>query len=124
MEKDTKTVIKAVNVDGGVSNSDILIQYLADFSSIPVVRSVEPDMSATGAAYMAGIGCGFWKNENELRSLKGNATTFTPSMDETTRQTKLKRWNRTIRCLLKLDKKPMMGTDDGIPSVSGVNAAV
>ena len=109
MEKDTKTVIKAVNVDGGVSNSDILIQYLADFSSIPVVRSVEPDMSATGAAYMAGIGCGFWKNENELRSLKGNAATFTPSMDETTRQTKLKRWNRTIRCLLKLDKKPMMG---------------
>ena len=100
---------KAVNVDGGVSNSDILIQYLADFSSVPVVRSAEPDMSATGAAYMAGIGCGFWKDENELRSLKGGSTVFTPSMDESTRQARLKRWNRTIRCLLKLDKKPMMG---------------
>lgn len=109
MEKDTKTKIKTVNVDGGVSNSDILIQSLADYSGIAVVRSAEPDMSATGAAYMAGIGCGYWKDENELRALKSSSTVFRPSMDESKRRAGLKRWNRIIHQLLQLDKKPIMG---------------
>lgn len=109
MEKDTHTKIRAVNVDGGVSNSDILIQSLADFSGMTVARSAEPDMSATGAAYMAGIASGFWKDESELRTLNGNCTVFNPSINEEKRRTILKRWNRVIRQLLKLDKKPMMG---------------
>ena len=74
-----------------------------------MVRSAEPDMSATGAAYMAGIGCGYWKDENELRALKSSSTVFRPSMDESKRRAGLKRWNRIIHQLLKLDKKPIMG---------------
>lgn len=109
MEKDTKTKIRAVNVDGGVSNSDILIQSLADFSGITVSRSAEPDMSATGAAYMAGIGSGFWKSESELRSLAGSCRVFNPSIAEERRRAVLKRWNKIIRQLLKVDKKPIMG---------------
>lgn len=104
MQKDTSTPLKKVHVDGGVSNSDILVQSLANFSSIDVARSAEPDLSATGAAYMAGVACGFWKDEEELRSLSSNYTVFEPKLDEVTRTAKLKRWNSVVKHLVKLDR--------------------
>ena len=69
MAADTKIPITQIKVDGGVSKSDVLLRILASFANITVYRAPEPDMTATGVAYLAGLGVGVWKDLDEIRSL-------------------------------------------------------
>jgi len=96
IERETNTKIKSIKVDGGVSKSDIQVQALADFANLVVKRAPEADMTATGAAFLAGLGGGFWKDEEELKSLKLGYTEFIPKMDPTKRLEKLARWNKAV----------------------------
>jgi glycerol kinase len=102
METDTRVSIKSIKVDGGVSRSDILLQCVADFANISVNRAPESDMTATGAAYLAGLGSGFWKDQAELRSLQTNYTQFTPKMDATKRDQKIAQWTKALSAILKI----------------------
>ncbi|MHA1718573.1 MAG: glycerol kinase 5 [Promethearchaeota archaeon] len=104
VEHDTKISIKTIKVDGGVSQSDIELQCLADFANIDVHRAPEADMTGTGAAYMAGLGSGFWKNKEELLNLNQKYEIFSPKMDPEKRKMKLKNWNKAVKALLSLDK--------------------
>lgn len=109
MEKDTFTKIKSLKTDGGVSNSDILLQSLANYSNIAVARSPEKDMSATGVAYMAGLACGFWESFDDLYRLQQNYQLFEPQISSVQRRKKLKAWNEAIHAIIKIDKIPLMG---------------
>ncbi len=102
MEKDTHIGIKSIRVDGGVSRSDILLQCLADFADLPVYRSPEADMTATGAAYLAGLSVGFWEDFTELKSLEKGYSTFTPSISEEKRRQKFDLWHRAVRAVLSV----------------------
>jgi glycerol kinase len=99
IEQDTKTSIKSIKVDGGVSKSDIQLQAMADFADITVKRAPEADMTATGAAFFAGLGAGFWKDQEELKSLKLGYTEFIPKMNPDTRKSKLKRWEKAVKAV-------------------------
>jgi glycerol kinase len=99
IEQDTKTKIKSIKVDGGVSKSDIELQAMADFSNLVVNRAPEADMTATGAAFFAGLGVGFWKDQEELKSLKLGYTEFIPKMDAEKRGEKLKRWDKAVNAI-------------------------
>ncbi|MCP4761382.1 MAG: glycerol kinase [archaeon] len=105
IEKDTKTKIKSIKVDGGVSKSDILLQIIADFANLEVKRAPEPDMTATGAAYIAGLACGFWKDIEEIKSIsdKSGYTSFKPKMDAKTREKKIARWKRAVKAVNTID---------------------
>jgi glycerol kinase len=103
IEQDTKVKLKSIKVDGGVSKSDILLQIIADLSNIEVRRAPEPDMTATGAAYMAGLGCGLWKDLHTLKSLEKNFNQFTPSMDPKVRAVKRARWKRALNAVMQID---------------------
>lgn len=109
MEKDTKTNIHSIKVDGGVSNSNTLLQSLANFADISVRRAPESDMSGTGAAYMAGLACGFWRDKEELRSLQKGYSDFRPSISPEIRRRKLSLWNRAVHYMIKIDKMPVIG---------------
>lgn len=109
MEKDTHTEIHSIKVDGGVSNSNILLQSLANFSDITVQRAPEADMSGTGAAYMAGLAVGFWKDMEELKSLQLGYSSFKPELSPEIRNKKLKKWNRAVHAIIKIDKIPFIG---------------
>ncbi len=100
IEEDTKIPIKSIKTDGGVSRSDILLQCLADFADLTVKRAPEPDMTATGAAYLAGLSTGFWKDKEELLSLQKGYTDFVPLMSEKKRKEKLYQWKTAIVRLL------------------------
>ena len=100
MQQDTGIRIKSVKVDGGVSQSDILLQCLANFANVIVERAPEADMTATGAAYFAGLSVGFWKDMSELPKMEGY-TVFHPKMDPAIRDEKVKRWRRALRGILK-----------------------
>ena len=82
IEHDTKVKLKSIKVDGGVSQSDIQLQCLADFADVQVERAPEPDMTSTGAAYFAGLSVGFWRDLAELKGLQQNQNyeLFVPKM--------------------------------------------
>lgn len=99
---DTGIPIVRVKVDGGVSQSDILLQMIADLSGYDVERSAEVEMSARGAGLLAGLGAGFWGSLEELRALNGGYTRFTPRMDAEERRRRARHWHRTVKAVLKV----------------------
>jgi glycerol kinase len=99
---DTGIPILRVKVDGGVSQSDILLQLIADFSGYEVERSQEVEMSARGAGLLAGLGAGIWSSREELRALGSEYTRFVPQMDPEERRRRTRRWHRAVRAVLKV----------------------
>ncbi len=89
--------ITCLQVDGGASANDLLMQMQSDFSGIAVQRSANPEATATGAAYLAGLAVGFFKNREELRGKADAGRCFTPSMDEKARLAHLAGWHRAVR---------------------------
>lgn len=102
VEKDAKIEISDIMTDGGVSRSDILMQCLADFSGCDVERAPEPDMTAAGAAYLAGLSCGFWRDYRELTSLQQGYETFKPFMSAQQRDEKKEKWKDLLKHLLRV----------------------
>ncbi|NMC05668.1 MAG: glycerol kinase [Candidatus Lokiarchaeota archaeon] len=102
MAEDTKVPITTLKVDGGVSKSDILLQCLADFANVSVNRAPEPDMTATGIAYMAGLGAGIWKDLDDLKKIEQNYQAFEPRMNAADRQKKLGEWKKAIQAVLNM----------------------
>lgn len=100
MEKDAGVSLKNLRVDGGASANNLLLQFQADLLNNSVLRPVCIETTALGAAYLAGIAVGFWKDKQEVKQNWALSRTFTPSMEETLRQERIKGWKRAVRCAL------------------------
>lgn len=100
MEKDAGVGLKNLRVDGGASANNLLLQFQADLLNNSVLRPVCIETTALGAAYLAGIAVGFWKDKEEVRQNWALSRIFTPSMAETVRQERIKGWKRAVRCAL------------------------
>ncbi len=96
MEKDSKIKLTELRVDGGAAKNNLLMQMQADFLGIPVVRPRITETTALGAAYLAGLAVGFWKNTEEITSQWAIDRRFEPAMSEKDRQAKLTRWHQAI----------------------------
>lgn len=70
-----------IRFTGGVTQNPFLMQFLADMLQEPIIRSAQRDSSALGAAYLAGLAVGFWKDLAELQSLQPEGTVFKPRVD-------------------------------------------
>lgn len=101
IQKDTGMRIVRIKVDGGVSRSDVLLQAIADLSGFSVERSAHVDMTALGAAYIAGLSSGFWSSEEELLSLSFSYELFFPRRDDEYRRRKKREWRRAVRTVLR-----------------------
>ena len=66
MEEDTGIPLRELRVDGGASANDLLMQFQADILGIPVRRPMIRETTALGAAYLAGLAVGFWKDLDEI----------------------------------------------------------
>jgi glycerol kinase len=89
--------ISRLRVDGGASANSLLMQTQADLSNITVLRSSNAEATATGAAFLAGLAVGFFKDRDELRSLSGKATEFLASITAEERNRMLEGWHRAVR---------------------------
>jgi glycerol kinase len=96
MQKDSKIKLTELRVDGGAAKNNLLMQMQADFLGIPVVRPCVTETTALGAAYLAGLAVGFWKNTEEISSHWAIDRRFEPALSEAARQTKLTRWHQAI----------------------------
>ena len=96
MEKDTGHAISALKVDGGASRNRLLMQLQADISDKTVYRPVISETTALGAAYLAGLAVGVWKDLDEIRGLWQCDVTFKPGMDAERRATLKRGWDRAV----------------------------
>ncbi len=93
MEKDSKSTIKELRVDGGASQNGFLMQFQADILKTNVIRPSITETTAMGAAFLAGIAVGFWKDIAELQSLWKEDKTFIVN-PKAKYQAQLKEWKR------------------------------
>ena len=97
MKEDSGLDLTHILVDGGASSNDFLMQFQADMLRKTVKRPTNVEATATGAAYLAGLATGFWKDIDEIRTLKKEAERFEPEMDMTLRDQLYKGWNKAVR---------------------------
>jgi glycerol kinase len=96
MTQDSGQPIPVLKVDGGASANDLLMQYQSDILGVPVVRPRNLQTTAAGAAFLAGIGAGVWKDPEEIRGSWRPGKTFKPRMDDTERARALAKWKRAV----------------------------
>ncbi len=96
MRDDTSIAVKSVRADGGASQNNFLMQFQADISGVDVVRAHNAEATALGAAYLAGLYCGFYREENILSNEIGYDN-FKPHMDSYVRKEKINGWQRAVK---------------------------
>lgn len=97
MKADSGIVLSALKVDGGASANNFLMQTQADFIGAPVARPVCVETTAMGAAYLAGLAVGYWKNREEVVQNWAIDKTFQPTIGEEEREKKIKGWNKAVK---------------------------
>ena len=100
MEQDSKIHLKSLKVDGGASANDFLMQFQADIAGTPVHRPQCIETTALGAAYLAGLAVGYWKDKNEIRDNWQIGSIFQPKMSDEKRHQLLKGWEKAVKCAL------------------------
>jgi glycerol kinase len=96
MEKDSGIKLKTLRVDGGAVKNDFLMQFQSDILDVPVERPAINETTALGAAYLAGLAVGYWKDQAEI-SLKWNRDiSIKPQMEETIREQLYSGWKKAV----------------------------
>ena len=96
MQQDTRSKPTRLKADGGAAASDILMQFQADLLGIPVERPAVLETTAQGAAYLAGLASGFWKDLEEIRKTRPAGQVFQPRMDATGAKKQHARWQDAV----------------------------
>ena len=96
MEKDTGIPLSALNADGGASRTGFLMQFQSDILNKPVHRPVIRETTALGAAYLAGLAVGVWKDLSEIRAMHTLEQQYRPDMEPALRQKLLRGWHKAV----------------------------
>ena len=97
MEADSGITLSALKVDGGACANNFLMQFQADILNTPVHRPECVETTALGAAYLAGIAVGYWKDTEDIKENWKLARTFTASMDENCREKYISGWHEAVK---------------------------
>jgi glycerol kinase len=95
MRGDSGDAMQELRVDGGAAANDGLMQFQADILGVPVVRPAVTETTALGAAYLAGLAVGFWKNDS-LKSMSSANRRFEPNLPPSQARTLRHRWNEAV----------------------------
>lgn len=105
MQADSGIKLAALKVDGGASSNNFLMQFQSDVCNSPVERPECVETTAIGAAYLAGLAVGFWKDKNDVIANSKIERTFVPAMDDEKRNALIKGWNKAVRCAFNWAKE-------------------
>jgi glycerol kinase len=108
MQQDVPVDLPELMADGGASQNDSLMQFQADILGRPVVRNLSTDLSAIGAAWLAGLAVGLWQSQEELEALRRSEDRFEPHMPESERQARCAGWGEAVaRAMLRPSVGPV-----------------
>ena len=96
MEKESNINIKRLKVDGGASRNTFLMQFQSDIMNVEVSRPIITETTALGAAYLAGLAVGFWKDRNELSKGWHESERYYPSMIDEDRNKLYSKWKKAV----------------------------
>ena len=96
MEEDSGFSVAALKVDGGASANDFLMQFQADILDRIVVRPVNLESAAKGAAYLAGLEIGFWKDKEEVKQIWQADKEYIPGMNTNTGNSLYMQWKKAV----------------------------
>ncbi len=96
MQQDSGVKIQELRVDGGAAANNLLMQFQADLLGVPVVRPKITETTALGAAYLAGLAVGYWKNETDVSSKWAIERTFEPAMKRDDVSHRRSRWTEAL----------------------------
>ncbi|SDZ79613.1 glycerol kinase GlpK [Bacillus nitratireducens] len=96
MEADSGIKLNTLRVDGGAVKNNFLMQFQSDMLDVPVERPVINETTALGAAYLAGLAVGYWKNQDEIKEQWHMDKRFTPEMEAETSEELYAGWKKAI----------------------------
>jgi len=96
MQLDTEIDIPVLKVDGGAAMNDYLMQFQSDILGIEIARVQNTETTALGAAYLAGLAVGFWKDMDELKTLNKVGKSFNPTMNNAKKEKLYKGWKKAV----------------------------
>lgn len=96
MEKDLGRKMHTLKVDGGAVRDDLLMQLQADFLGVAVQRPAQTESTVLGAAFLAGLGVGFWTGIPEIKKVWSVEQEFKPALSTAHRKRKLDEWHRAV----------------------------
>jgi glycerol kinase len=96
MEADSGIKLTELRADGGASANDLLMQFQADLLDVPVIRPAILETTALGAAYLAGLAVGFWRDEAEIFAQWRVGHTFEPAMKQDQREKLRATWEKAV----------------------------
>ncbi len=96
MEDDSGITLKALKVDGGAVANNFLMQFQSDILGVPVDRPKVTETTAMGAAFLAGLAVGFWKDKAEIAAKWNVDRSFQPTMSAEDRNKKYKGWQKAV----------------------------
>ena len=88
--------VRTLSVDGGASRNDFLMQFQSDILDARLVRPAVAETTAAGAAYLAGLRTGFWRDMDDIRSRRVVEVTFAPHMASSERLRRLEGWRECV----------------------------
>ncbi|MFA0413437.1 glycerol kinase GlpK [Vibrio renipiscarius] len=98
MQADSGIPLTYLNVDGGAVKNQFLMQFQADVLGTPVIRPQVGELTALGAAYLAGLSCGFWTDLSLISDNKNQPDKFTPCDDKEKQVRRYKGWKKAVKC--------------------------
>ena len=105
MEEDSGITLKTLKVDGGASKNNFLMQFQADILGVPVLRPEAIETTALGAAYLAGLAVGFWKDKDEIIKKDKIDTVFKAKLEEEKKEAYYKDWKRAVKRSLSWEEE-------------------
>lgn len=100
MEEDAGMKIHHLQVDGGASRNSFLMQFQSDLLNATVIRSTISETTALGAAYLAGLAIGYWKDQAAIKEQFQIARRYVPTIDPQTRERLLKGWKKAVQAAI------------------------
>ncbi|MEH7385596.1 FGGY-family carbohydrate kinase, partial [Bacillus sp. JJ1521] len=100
MEADSGISLKTLRVDGGAVKNNFLMAFQCGILGVPVERPVINETTALGAAYLAGLAVGFWKDQSEISRKWAIDQTFEPKMTEEYREELYNGWKKAVQAAL------------------------
>ena len=100
MNADAELPIEELRVDGGATANNLLMQFQSDVMNCRVIRPVITETTALGAAYLAGLAIGFWKDTGEVENYWKAEKNFEPQMKDDARQNEIHQWKKAIKAAM------------------------
>ena len=105
MEKECKSKIKNLKADGGASGNNFLMQFQSDICNIKVSRPIITETTALGAAYLAGLAVGFWKDKEEVKKFWHMSAEFQPKLESDKVNKYYNAWKKAVKRTLNWEEE-------------------